>query len=167
MKPWCLKKGNFIWVSMYLAWKYELRTLFLRLLLERGPPFYVVIQATGRSTHLQGKQRQYLHFSVSLRPGLSIGLALGIEPVTSRSTVKRSTDWANPAAVLQCHSVTCTAGFSRSRHLLTSGDHPLNLIKKMQIKDQSILDNLHWLNYWRQKLRGNVDWGDLSHQHLR
>ena len=30
---------------------------------------------------------------------LSIGLAPGIEPVTSHSAVKRSTDWANPAAV--------------------------------------------------------------------
>ena len=27
---------------------------------------------------------------------LSIGLAPGIEPATSRSAVKRSTDWANP-----------------------------------------------------------------------
>ena len=30
---------------------------------------------------------------------LSIGQTLGIEPATSRSTVKRSTDFANPAAV--------------------------------------------------------------------
>ena len=29
---------------------------------------------------------------------LSIGLAPGIEPATSRSAVKRSTDWDNPAA---------------------------------------------------------------------
>ena len=28
-------------------------------------------------------------------------MASGIEPATSRSAVKRSTDWANPAAV--CH----------------------------------------------------------------
>ena len=37
-------------------------------------------------------QRKYLHFSVILRPW-------GIEPATSRSAVKRSTDWANPATV--------------------------------------------------------------------
>ena len=30
---------------------------------------------------------------------LSIGQAPGIEPATSRSAVKRSTDWANPAVV--------------------------------------------------------------------
>ena len=30
---------------------------------------------------------------------LSIGPAQGIEPTTSRSAVKRSTEWANPAAV--------------------------------------------------------------------
>ena len=28
-----------------------------------------------------------------------MGPTLGIEPATSRSAVKRSTDWANPAAV--------------------------------------------------------------------
>ena len=31
---------------------------------------------------------------------LCIGLALGIEPATTRSTVTRSTDWANPASVI-------------------------------------------------------------------
>ena len=30
---------------------------------------------------------------------LSVGPAPGIEPATSRSAVKRSTDWANPATV--------------------------------------------------------------------
>ena len=30
---------------------------------------------------------------------LSVGPVAGIEPATSRSAVKRSTDWANPAAV--------------------------------------------------------------------
>ena len=43
-------------------------------------------------------QRQNLSFSVSFKT-LSIGPAPGIEPATSRSAVKRSTDWANPAAV--------------------------------------------------------------------
>ena len=42
-------------------------------------------------------QREYLHFSVSLRPWV-VGPAPGIEPATSRSAVKRSTDWANPAS---------------------------------------------------------------------
>ena len=43
-------------------------------------------------------QREYLHFSVILIKTLSIGSATGIEPATSRSAVKRSTDWANPAS---------------------------------------------------------------------
>ena len=30
---------------------------------------------------------------------LNVGPVAGIEPATSRSAVKRSTDWANPAAV--------------------------------------------------------------------
>ena len=151
---------------MYLAWKYELRTLFFTSVTGDGTALL-----HGHSSHVKvfqfAGQRQYLHFSVILIPGLSIGLAPGSNPTTSCFAIKHLTDWANPVVVLQCHSVTCTVGFSRSHHLLISGDHPLNWIKKMQIKDQSILDNLHWLNYWRQKLRGNVDWGDLSHQHLR
>ena len=32
---------------------------------------------------------------------LSIGLAQGIEPMTSRSKIKRSNEWTNPAAVWQ------------------------------------------------------------------
>ena len=36
-------KMHFIWVSMYLAQKYYMGTLFLHLLLEMGPPFYMVI----------------------------------------------------------------------------------------------------------------------------
>ena len=50
------KKKDFIWVPMYLARKCYLGTLFLRLLLETGPPFSVFIRATRRSNHLQGKE---------------------------------------------------------------------------------------------------------------
>ena len=46
---------------MYLAQKdYKLGTLFLFLLLETGPTFYVVIQATRRSSHLQGKGSTFI-----------------------------------------------------------------------------------------------------------
>ena len=41
-------------------------------------------------------QREYLHFPVILRPG--------IEPMASRSAVKRSTDLANPTTVKNCIS---------------------------------------------------------------
>ena len=46
----------------------------LRLLMETGPPFYVVIRATRRSSRLQGKgrSRKYLQFSVILRPWVSV-----------------------------------------------------------------------------------------------
>ena len=48
-----IKKMHFIWdVSMYLVRKDQLGTLFLRLLLETGPPFCVVIRATRRSRRL-------------------------------------------------------------------------------------------------------------------
>ena len=42
--------------------------------------------------------RQYLQFSVIFKT-LSIGPVPGIEPATSHSAVKRSTDWAKAAAV--------------------------------------------------------------------
>ena len=38
-------------------------------------------------------------FSTEVLIGDSIGPTTGIEPATSRSAVKRSTDWANPAAI--------------------------------------------------------------------
>ena len=50
-----LEQMHFIWVSMYLTLKQYLRTLFLRLLLKTGTPFYVVIRATRRSSRFQGK----------------------------------------------------------------------------------------------------------------
>ena len=50
-----IKKMHLIWVSKYLARKCSLGTLLLQLLLEKGPPFYVVIRATRRSSRLQSK----------------------------------------------------------------------------------------------------------------
>ena len=41
---------------------------------------------------------------------LSIGPAPGIEPATSRSAVKRSTDWANPAGDFSCAIMVVTQG---------------------------------------------------------
>jgi len=61
-----------------------------------GPPFYVVIRATRRSSRLQGKGSASFLSYFKTR---SIDPAPGIEPATSRSAVKRSTDWPNPAAV--------------------------------------------------------------------
>ena len=62
----------------------------------------MVIRATRRSNHFQGKgstfisqSSSFLHFSETL----SIGPVPRIEPATSRSAVKRSIEWANPAAV--------------------------------------------------------------------
>ena len=54
-------------MSMYLAQKYRLGTLFLCLLLEMGLPFYVVIRAIQRSSHLQGKGSTFISQSF-LRP---------------------------------------------------------------------------------------------------
>ena len=62
-----------------------------------GPPLYVVIRARRRSNRLQGTGSTFIS-----------RLAPGIEPATSRSAVKRSTDWANPAAV---------KGFLRKKNL--------------------------------------------------
>ena len=59
------KLKHFIWVWMYLARKYLLGTLFLRLLretekTETGTPFYGVIRATRRSSHLQSKGSTFM-----------------------------------------------------------------------------------------------------------
>ena len=51
-----------------------------------GPPFYVVIRATRRSSRLQCKGIGVPSF-LSYFKTLSIGPALGIEPATSRSVV--------------------------------------------------------------------------------
>ena len=80
---------------MYLGRKYWLWTLFLRLLLETGPPFYVVIRATRRFSRLKCKEISFI--SQLFLKTLSNGPASGIEPATSRSAVMRSTDWADPA----------------------------------------------------------------------
>ena len=56
------KKMHFTWVSMYLARKHQLGTLYL------GPPFYVVIRATRRSSHLQYKGSTSISQSETLLP---------------------------------------------------------------------------------------------------
>ena len=61
-----------------------------------GQPFYMVIWATWRSSCLQVKINAVPSFLSDFK-NLSIGPAPGIEPTTSCSAVKRSTDWANPA----------------------------------------------------------------------
>ena len=71
-------------------------TLFLGLLLETAPPFYVVIRATQELAICGAKA---VPSFLSYFETLSIGLAQGIEAATSRSGVKRSTDWANLATV--------------------------------------------------------------------
>ena len=48
----CFRELSCFLVSMYLAWKYFVKTLFLRPLLETGPPFYALIRATRRATRL-------------------------------------------------------------------------------------------------------------------
>ena len=65
-------------------------TEVLRLLLETGPLFfYVVIQATQRSNHLQGKGSTFI--SQLFEDPVSISPTRGIKLTTSRSAVKCST----------------------------------------------------------------------------
>ena len=69
-----------------------------------GLPFYVVIQATRRSTRLRGKGSTFTS-QLSVKT-LSIGPAPRIEPATSRSAIKRSTDWANHAYLTKSLSIS-------------------------------------------------------------
>ena len=72
---------HFIWVSMYLRDPAILR----------GHRSHAKVQPLCK---LKGVPSFLSYFKT-----LSIGPVPEIEPATSRSTVKRSTDWANPAAV--------------------------------------------------------------------
>ena len=45
---------------MYLARKYLLRTLFLRLPMEMGAPFYVVMRGTQKSSRLKDKGSTFI-----------------------------------------------------------------------------------------------------------
>ena len=77
-------------VQNYSNWGHYI----LRLLLETEPPFYVVIQATRRSSHLLSKGSTFisqLFQLVVLRPWV-LGPAPGIESATFRSAVTLSTD---------------------------------------------------------------------------
>ena len=76
---------------MYLVRKYQLRTW------RRDRHFYVVFQATRRSSRLQIKGSISFHCRVKTP---SIGPVPRIELATSSSTGQRFTDWANPAVVL-------------------------------------------------------------------
>ena len=72
---------------------------FLRVLLETGPPFYVVIRATWSSTRCRARN---VPSFLSYFKTLSFGSTSWIEPATFRSAVKRSTGWASPAACSIC-----------------------------------------------------------------
>ena len=83
----------FLWVSMYLAQKCQLGTLYYISYWRRDRhQVYVAIRATRRLL--------FCYFKT-----LSIGPIPGIEPAASRSAVKHSIDWAKPAAVqLPCRT---------------------------------------------------------------
>ena len=51
------KKMHFIWLLMYLAREFKLRTIFLSLPRKMGSPFFEVMQATRRSSGLHEWQR--------------------------------------------------------------------------------------------------------------
>ena len=106
-----------------------METLFLRLHLETGPPFYVVIRATQRSSLLKAKG---VTSFLSYFKTLSIGPAPGIEPATSHSAVKRFTNGANTAAVKKGKSINrkgpqtkLSATIKGARFLWVSGQKPI------------------------------------------
>ena len=75
-------------------------TLFLRLLLETGPPFYMVIRATWGSSRLQGKGNTFISQSFEDPVCWS-----GRGNRTFLAAVKRSIDGANPAAVKEVNVI--------------------------------------------------------------
>ena len=54
------KKALYLSVNVFSTKVLIGDTIFLRLLMETGPPFYVVIRATRRSSRLQGKGSTFI-----------------------------------------------------------------------------------------------------------
>ena len=54
------KKALYLSVNVFSTKVLIGDTIFLRLLMETGTPFYVVIRATRRSSHLQGKGSTFI-----------------------------------------------------------------------------------------------------------
>ena len=120
-------KKNALYLSRYLARKYWLRTLLLRLQLETGLPFYVVIRAIRRS------RAKVVPSFLSYFKTLSIGPAPGIEPATSRSAVKRSNDCANPAAHFELRKLFWFYVTSRITH------HQISLLAEKELLSYTFL----------------------------
>ena len=76
--------------------------------METGPPFYVVIRTSEGQAVCSAKG---VPSFLSYFKTLNIDPAPGNEPATSRSAVKRSTDWANAALVLKI-SLSCSPNYS-------------------------------------------------------
>ena len=83
------RKKHFIRASMYLARKYKFGTLFLRLLLETEPPFYVAIRARRRSSRLHGVDSIFISHIFKT---LSIGPVPAIE-LCCRALYQLSKSW--------------------------------------------------------------------------
>ena len=90
------KKMHFIWVSMYLArsanWGHYINVSYWR-----GDCHFT--WSSEPCEDLAICWAKLVPLFLSYFKTLSIGLTPGIEPTTSRSAVKRSTNWADPAAV--------------------------------------------------------------------
>ena len=64
-----------------------------------GPPFYLVIRREAREGLAICRAKAVPSFLSHFKT-LGVGPVPGIEPATSRSAVKSSTNWANPAVVI-------------------------------------------------------------------
>ena len=128
-------------------------TLFLHPLMETGLPFYVVILAACSAKEVPSFLS---HFKT-----LSNGPAPGIEPATSRSAVKRSTDWANPATVTNyCESciLTFTLPDFLLKHLQRLQFAAATFTRGRYVQDFSLLKLVHkvlYMNNWPLALRSN------------
>ena len=82
---------------MYLARNCLLRTIFLRLLLEIGPPFLSTHPSKGLACL---PRKLSVPSFLSYSKTLNSGAATEIVPATIRSADKRCTAWATPVAVI-------------------------------------------------------------------
>ena len=82
---------------MYLARNCLLRTIFLRLLLEIGPPFLSTHPSKGLACL---PRKLSVPSFLSYSKTLNSGAATEIMPATIRSADKRCAAWATPVAVI-------------------------------------------------------------------
>ena len=152
-----LWKRHFIWVSTVFSTK----VLTLRLLMETGPPFYVVIRAARRSA--LAVQREYLHF-LSYFKTLSNSPASGNELPTSALLIAVNQHIALLCVLYESRGGSSDFRLPTSNFWLPTSDFRLNTSYfKLQTLDLTKCE-LWVSDFWPFRLK--AEWLDLRTSHF-